>query len=101
MFHNILILLTLVFSYSVFNVRLCLLVTANATTTISYVVWLSGYLFNRRFVSVPLSYYFNFYCQVVFLINFKNFCYLYFQNSMCNVHVFQCKTKKIKIKYFF
>ena len=29
------------------------------------------------------------------------YCYLYFQNSMCNVHVFQCKTKKNKNQVFF
>ena len=47
---------------------------ANATlNTYLKLIRYRGIIRPAIFIPVPLSYYFNFYCQVVFLINFKKY----------------------------
>jgi hypothetical protein len=56
-------ILTLVFSYSVFNVR-CLFFPPTHTIYLLFDLLLG--LFKTASIAVPLSYYFNLFCQVVF-----------------------------------
>ena len=88
-------------SFQLFCFQCSDIFTTNASQFL--LCWLSGYLSNRS-LAVPLYYYVNFYCQVVFEINFKNlFCYSYsvFKIYLCAVHVYYPKTKKIKMQALF
>jgi len=82
--------------FSMFNFR-----DSNASGSFSNPPAIGAKQNQAFYISVSLSYYNNFYCQAVILINLKKFAIYIFKIYSMPVHIFHCNSKKNKNQVLF